>query len=165
MTPLRILHVSPYGAHAWAYGGVPRVVAAQTRELARQGHQVLLCTTDARDALGRLPRPDAFGALHAWPPSCTIDGVDVRVFPNVSDRLAYYHQSYLPIGLGRFLRAHAHEFDVAHLHACRNLPGTIAASHLRRAHVPYVLQPNGTAPRIERRVSRNACSMRPPAIA
>src|SRR5262249_50964686 len=42
-------------------------------------------------------------------------------------------------------------FDVAHVHACRNLPGAIAAHHLRRAQVPYVLAPNGTAPRIERR--------------
>jgi glycosyltransferase involved in cell wall biosynthesis len=40
---------------------------------------------------------------------------------------------------------------VAHLHACRNLPGAIAAHYLRRAGVPYVLQPNGTAPIIERR--------------
>jgi glycosyltransferase involved in cell wall biosynthesis len=37
------------------------------------------------------------------------------------------------------------------LHACRNLPGTIAAHYLQRAGVPYVLQPNGTAPIIERR--------------
>src|SRR5205823_4706219 len=42
-------------------------------------------------------------------------------------------------------------FDVAHLHACRNVPGAIAAHHLYRRGVPYVLAPNGTAPRIERR--------------
>jgi glycosyltransferase involved in cell wall biosynthesis len=45
----------------------------------------------------------------------------------------------------------ARAFDLAHLHACRNLPGVIAASQLRHAGVPYVLTPNGTAPRIERR--------------
>src|SRR5439155_24217501 len=38
-----------------------------------------------------------------------------------------------------------------HLHACRNVPGAIAAYHLGRAGVPYVLAPNGTAPLIERR--------------
>jgi glycosyltransferase involved in cell wall biosynthesis len=37
------------------------------------------------------------------------------------------------------------------LHACRNLPGAIAAHYLQRAGIPYVLQPNGTAPIIERR--------------
>jgi hypothetical protein len=51
------------------------------------------------------------------------------------------------------LRAHAHDFDVAHLHAYRNLPGVMAARQLRRAGVPYVLQPNGTAPLLERRLA------------
>src|SRR5262249_17578647 len=32
-----------------------------------------------------------------------------------------------------------------------NMPGSIATHHLRRAGVPYVLAPNGTAPIIERR--------------
>lgn len=148
--PLRILHVVPYGPDAWAYGGIPRVVAAQTRELARRGHRVTLCTTDARSRDGRLPRPDAGRPLAPWPPFCTIDGVDVRVFPNFSNRLAYYYQSYIPLGLRQFFRSHAKDFDVAHLHACRNLPGVFAATRLQHAHVPYVLQPNGTAPRLER---------------
>jgi glycosyltransferase involved in cell wall biosynthesis len=149
--PFRILHVTPYAPDAWAYGGIPRLVSAQTRELARQGHHVTLCTTDARDATTRLTPPHPQNRFRPWPPSCTPDGVDVRVFPNLSNRLAYYDQSYLPIGLGAYLREHARAFDVAHLHACRNLPGAIAASHLRRAGVPYVIQPNGTAPRLERR--------------
>jgi hypothetical protein len=55
------------------------------------------------------------------------------------------------VGLHTFLREHARDFDVGHLHACRNLPGVLAAASLRRANVPYVISPNGTAPRIERR--------------
>ena len=75
----------------------------------------------------------------------------MHVFPNVSNHLAYHLQLFLPLGLGHYLKRHASGFDVAHLHACRNVPGAIAAYHLRRAGVPYVLAPNGTAPRIERR--------------
>jgi glycosyltransferase involved in cell wall biosynthesis len=79
------------------------------------------------------------------------EGLTLRVFPNVSNRLAYHQQAFAPIGLRSFLKAHALSFDVAHLHACRNLPGVIAARSLIEAGVPYVLAPNGTAPNIERR--------------
>ena len=73
------------------------------------------------------------------------------MFPNISNRLAYDRQCFLPVGLSDYLRRHASAFDVAHLHACRNLPGAIAARHLRAAGVPYLLAPNGTAPNLERR--------------
>lgn len=137
---MRILHVTPYGGEAWAYGGIPRVVAAVTRGLARRGHQVTICTTDACDERSRLPAI----ARHE-------DGVDVRVFRNLSNRLAYHLQFFLPLGLDSYLRDHAHMFDVAHLHACRNMPGVMAARRLTAARVPYVLSPHGTLPIVERR--------------
>ncbi len=142
MQPLRILHVTPYFTDAWAYGGIPRLAHSLARGLARRGHQVTVCTTDARDASTRLESP-----------SCTrtADGVEVRIFANLSNRLAYHLQFFLPLGLHTYLQRHAPGFDVAHLHACRNVPGAIAAYHLRKTGVPYVLAPNGTAPRIERR--------------
>jgi glycosyltransferase involved in cell wall biosynthesis len=100
-----------------------------------------VCTTDVCDDSTRVPS----GARQ-------VDGVEWRVFPNLSNRLAYHAQLFLPLGLGKYLRRHAGAFDVAHLHACRNMPGALAAHHLRRTGVPYVLAPNGTAPRIERRL-------------
>ncbi len=141
MAPLRILHVTPYFADAWAYGGIPRVVSTLARGLARRGHQVTVCTTDARDQHTRT----GTGAAR------TADGVAVHVFPNISNALAYHLQFFLPLGFTQFLRRSARSFDVAHIHACRNLPGAIAALHLASAGVPYVVAPNGTAAIIERR--------------
>jgi glycosyltransferase involved in cell wall biosynthesis len=147
MRPLRVLHVTPYSAGAWAYGGIPRVAHALTSGLAAEGHAVTVCTTDAGDATARLN-----GAPRAWrPKQLMVDGCETQVFPNLSNRLAYHAQMFLPLGLGRFLADHRGEFDIAHLHACRNVPGAIAGRHLRAAGVPYVLAPNGTAPNIERR--------------
>ena len=60
------------------------------------------------------------------------DGVEWRVFPNLSNRLAYHLQLFLPLGLGQYLRRHAGSFDVAHLHACRNMPG----AHCRASSPP-----------------------------
>ena len=149
MRPLRVLHVTPYSAGAWAYGGIPRIAQALASGLAEQGHTVTVCTTDAGDARQRLH--GAGRTWRPWPVQSTEARLEIRVFPNVSNRLAYHAQFFLPLGLDRFLAAHRTEFDVAHLHACRNVPGIVAARHLRAAGVPYVLAPNGTAPLIERR--------------
>ncbi|PYR77296.1 MAG: hypothetical protein DMF86_09590 [Acidobacteria bacterium] len=142
MRPLSILHVVPYYEDAWAYGGIPRLAGAMTRGLARRGHHVTVCTTDAAEPRARLGESRG---------DTDYEGVTVRVFRNLSNSLAYRWQFFTPIGLGRFLRESADTFDVAHLHACHHLPGAIAAAALRRARVPYVVSPNGTAPRIERR--------------
>lgn len=151
MAVLRVLHVTPYAADAWAYGGIPRVAGALSEGLARRGLEVTVCTTDACDARSRLARTHSPVVSEAQQPKCTLKGLTVRTFPNLSNRLAYHFQAFLPVGFDRFMRQHAAGFDVAHLHACRNLPGVIAARHLRRHNVPYVLAPNGTAPNIERR--------------
>lgn len=140
MTSRRVLHVTPYYAEAWGYGGIPRVSATLARGLTCVGHDVCVATTDAADATSRADRYEN-GA----------DGVRVHVFPNLSNWLAYHAQFFVPLGLGEWLRRHAGAFDVAHLHGCHHLPGAIAARYLRRAGVPYVLSPHGTAPRIERR--------------
>jgi glycosyltransferase involved in cell wall biosynthesis len=150
---LRILHVTPYSGRAWAYGGIARLAATLASGLARRGHQVTVCTTDVCDDRSRLAGRARAGRWQAWDAYTDTGGVTLRVFPNVSNRLAYHWQAFAPIGLSMFLRQHAREFDVAHLHACRNLPGVIASRHLARARVPYVVAPNGTAPRLERRLA------------
>lgn len=138
---LRVLHAVPYYEQAWAYGGIPRLATTMTRALARRGHHVSVCTTDVRDSRTR-----------ARSQAQNTHGIDVRIFPNLSNAIAYHFQFFTPIGLRRYLRRAAASFDVAHLHACYNLPGVIAASELTRAGVPYVVSPNGTAPPLERRI-------------
>ena len=146
---LRILHVAPYSPRAWAYGGIPRLVHTLTREMSRQGHQVTLCTTDVCDASSRVSRRSD-DPVNAGKDEARASDVEWLAFRNVSNRLAYRYQLFTPIGLAGYLRQHAARFDVAHLHACRNLPGAIASHYLRKAGVPYVVAPNGTAAAIER---------------
>jgi glycosyltransferase involved in cell wall biosynthesis len=138
---LRILHVVPYFEHAWAYGGIPRLATTMTRALARRGHHVSVYTTDVQDERSR-----------TQPGRRCSEGVEVRTFRNVSNRLAYHLQVFTPLGLRRELRTSAGAFDVAHLHACHNFPVAMAAAALSKAGVPYVVAPNGTARSIERRI-------------
>lgn len=148
MSSFRILHVVPYYEQAWAYGGIPRLATTLTRTLARRGHRVTVCTTDARDAVSRVSRPASSTRGEPTLPHA----VDIRMFRNLSNHAAYHWQLFMPMGLAAHLDATAANFDVAHLHACHNVLGTIAATALSRAGVPYVLAPNGTARPIERRI-------------
>src|SRR4051812_44846630 len=145
MPPLRILHVVPYFEHAWAYGGIPRVATTLTHGLARRGHEVTVCTTDACDAVSRVRVPHT--------PSEGPGRLDVRMFRNLSNTIAFRWQLFTPIGFVRALRAALPRIDIGHLHACRNLPVAAAARLLAAAHIPYVVSPHGTAPIIERRAA------------
>ncbi len=136
---MNVLFVTPCYEGAWAYGGIARVTGLLARGLVDRGHSVTVCTTDAGTEGARLGAPGDTG------------GVDLRVFANVSNTAAYHLQAYTPVGLGRFLRRVTRGFDIAHLHGCRHWPGVVAAQVLSRAGVRYVIEPHGTAPRIERR--------------
>ena len=91
------------------------------------------CARPTPVTTGRLPEREdrAAGVMLATGPHG--DDVELRVFPNLSNRLAYHLQLFLPIGLNKYLSDHAGTFDVAHLHACRNIPGAMAAYHLHRS--------------------------------
>src|SRR5690349_14230320 len=83
---LRVLHVTPYGGTAWAYGGIPRLSDSMATGLGARGHQVTVCTTDAYSADRRLAPPLHRRSLGAWSPCRTTANVEIRVFPNVSNR-------------------------------------------------------------------------------
>jgi glycosyltransferase involved in cell wall biosynthesis len=79
-------------------------------------------------------------------------GLDVLVFPNRSNRLAYELQFFTPAGLRRYLRGAEGRFDVVHIHGHRHLLEVETARMCRRTRLPFVSAPNGTAPRMERRL-------------
>ncbi len=138
---MRILHVTPSFYPAWAYGGIARCAYELCRALARRGESVEVWSTDAGDATQRLAER-----------TLTVDGITLRRFPNLSNRLAYHRQVYLPCGLRAYARQHIAAFDVVHVHSHRHLLQPPVASAARRAGVPYVFTGNGTVPVIERYV-------------
>ncbi len=136
---MHVLHVTPYFPPTWAYGGIPRIAWGLTRELVRQGVQVTVWTTDAFDAHKR----------SAEPRSRELEGVRVLTSPNLSNELAYGHQLFLP--RPPWLQG-LEGVDVVHLHGHRHLLNNVAVRAARAWGVPYVMTPNGTLPRHERKV-------------
>jgi glycosyltransferase involved in cell wall biosynthesis len=133
---MRVLHVTPCYPPTWAYGGIPRVVHGLARAQARAGLDVRVWTTDVFDASRR----------SGMPARSTQDGIDVHVSRVASNRLAWAHQLYLPVG-----EPPLDGVDVVHLHAHRNLLNHRAFRAARAAGLPVVHTPNGTVPRIERK--------------
>ncbi len=136
---MKILHVTPYFTPAWAYGGPPRSVHGLCRELVRRGHAVTVLTTDAFDERHR-----------AGPAAENLDGIDVVRLPNLSNRLAWRRQLFLPKGMTSFLRGRLPEFDLVHLHMYRTVQDIAVHRFASRSGVPYVFSARGSLPRIVR---------------
>ncbi len=137
--------MTPYFPPSWAYGGIPRIAYGLSRELVRQGVAVTVWTTDALDGTDR--------AL--VPPERDLDGIRVRVSRNLSNRLAYRQQLFLPAGARRAL-AGLGGVDIVHLHGHRHLLNNAAVAWARRRGLPYVMTPNGTLPRHEQKIGLKA---------
>jgi len=144
MRKLNLTHVVPYFVPAWAYGGIPRLAYELCRQLARNGHRVNVITTDALEARSRHPE----GGL-----TVSMEGgrMKVRYMRNISNRGAYRHQLFLPLGIKRALEELAADAEVIHIHGHRHGLETAAASFARKRNIPYIITANGTAPRIERK--------------
>jgi glycosyltransferase involved in cell wall biosynthesis len=139
---VQVLHVTPTFPPTWAYGGIPRIVHGLARSLVRQGVGCTVWTTDACDA----QRAEV-------PAKRTLDGIQVLTTPNVSNRLAYAHQLFLPRSAPL---DQAGDIDLVHLHGHRHLLNNAAVSWAKSRGIPYVMTPNGTLPRLERKVAIKA---------
>ncbi len=141
---VKILHVTPYFAPAWAYGGPPRSIHGLCREFVRRGHSVTVATTDALDASQRATRLEE-----------EMDGIHVLRFRNLSNRLAW-KQLYLPLGMGTFLKKRLRDFDVVHLHMYRTTQDVITHRYGKKYGIPYVFSARGTLLRIVRQRATKA---------
>lgn len=128
---LGVLYYEP----AWAYGGPPKLVSDLARHLARRGHDVTVCTTDALGADQRLPVGEE-----------RLGGVQVVRFRNASNALAWRLKIFLPVGMRGWLADQVRRFDVVHLFDTRTLLNGWAAEAAVAAGVPFVLSVWGSLP-------------------
>ena len=143
---MHVVHVAPYFPPTWAFGGIPRVVDGLARAQAALGAEVSVLTTDAFDGAGRAGVPEARSHF----------GVGVFTAPNLSNRLAYRHQLFLPrpdvlARLRSAIEARGRP-TVVHLHGHRHLLNNVALGWARRWGAPIVMTANGTLHAHERKV-------------
>ncbi|MCP4871581.1 MAG: glycosyltransferase [Proteobacteria bacterium] len=137
---LHIVKVVPYFYPAWAYGGIPRLAYGLARALQERDHTITVVTTDAGDRTSRLDAGEH-----------DLGGITVHRLRNLSNRLAYDHQLFLPAGARGLLDRVIASADVVHLHGFWHLLNNAAVTAAERHGVPVVMTPNGTLLPLERK--------------
>ncbi|MCZ7541903.1 MAG: glycosyltransferase [Anaerolineae bacterium] len=134
---MNLLHVIPYYAPAWAYGGSVRAATELTRALVRAGHRVTVLTTDTLSPHERAP------ALRE-----TLDGVEVVRVRNLSNALRGRLNLSTPRGMAATARALIVErqIDLVHCHELRTVETLRVAAAAKSLGVPVVVSPHGTLP-------------------
>ena len=125
---MRVLHVTPYFAPAFAFGGPPRNILGLCRSLPGAGVDVQVFTTRASGGGQRLDVPEGD----------RYDGVVVRYFP-----CGFPRGRFGARGLAAALSRDAGLFDLVHVHGLWHAPGWLAARAARRAGRRYVISPRG----------------------
>ncbi len=131
---MRILHLTPYYAPAYAFGGVTRAVEGLARALAARGHIVTVLTTDALSQSERFA-----GALDE-----VQDGVRVVRVRNRSAWLRGRLNLSTPLGMGQIAADLLADADILHVHEFRTAENLLVTPTAARLGVPVALSPHGT---------------------
>jgi glycosyltransferase involved in cell wall biosynthesis len=130
---VRVLHVTPFFAPAWVYGGLPESAYQFARYLAHAGATVRVLTTDANGFGKRLDAASMAAYAHR-------DGVEVRYCARVARQSA-------SLELLGAIAEQVRWADVVHLHAAYSfptIPTLLAARLLKR---PVIWTPHGALQR------------------
>lgn len=131
---MNILHVTPYYAPAYAFGGVVRSVEGMAQALARRGHTVTILTTDAQSQTER------YNGYNDQ----LIEGVRVIRAKNASIYLRGKLNLSTPINMWPLARKLIDSADVIHCHEFRTVENLLVTPIAARRGKPLVLSPHGT---------------------
>jgi len=124
---MRLLHLTPYYAPAYEYGGVVRAVEGMAQALVGRGHSVTVLTTNT-------------GAESA-PSDETLNGVRVVRAPNIIRRRANLST---PQGMKRLALDLLPNIDLVHCHEFRTVENLIVMPLAAQKGIPLVMSPHGT---------------------
>lgn len=129
---MHILHLTPYYAPAYAFGGVVRAVEGLANALAQRGHTLTILTTTAHSPAESLP------------PATTRQGDLTIIRARNWLPLARRVNLSTPFGMQPIAQRLVQQVDVVHLHEFRTVENLLVAPLAAAHHIPIVLSPHGT---------------------
>ncbi|BDI20063.1 glycosyl transferase [Nostoc cf. commune SO-36] len=128
---MKILQIVP--SISLIYGGPSQMVLGLAPALVKEGVEVTIITTDSNGDNGQTPLD--------VPLNCPIkqDGYEIIYF-----RCAPFRRYKFSLDLLNWLKRHADEFDIAHIHALFSPISSAAAVVCRQQKLPYIFRPLGT---------------------
>lgn len=129
----RILHVTPFFAPAWSYGGLVESAFQFSRGLAREGVAIRVLTTDANGTHRKLDSAEREKYSRA-------PGFEVRYCARIA-------RQSVSLEMLRALAEHVRWADVVHLHAAFSFPTIPALIAARILDRPVVWTPHGALQR------------------
>ncbi len=128
---MKILQIIP--SISLVYGGPSQMVRGLSAALAKQGVDVTVLTTNANGDSGQAPLDVPLDQPVAE------NGYQVRYFP-----CSPFRRYKFSLDLLNWLKTHASEYDLAHIHALFSPVSSAAATVARSQKLPYILRPLGT---------------------
>ncbi|HIK04175.1 MAG TPA: glycosyltransferase [Trichormus sp. M33_DOE_039] len=128
---MKILQIVP--SISLVYGGPSQMVLGLAPALAKEGVKVTVLTTDSNGDNGQKPLDVP---LNVPIPQ---DGYEIIYF-----RCAPFRRYKFSLDLLKWLKTHAREFDLAHIHALFSPVSSAAAFVCSQEKLPYILRPLGT---------------------
>ena len=128
---MKILQIVP--SISLIYGGPSQMVLGLAPALVKEGVEVTILTTDSNGDNGQTP----LNVPLNWP--IKQDGYEIIYF-----RCAPFRRYKFSLNLLNWLKCHAHEFDIAHIHALFSPIISAAALVCRQQKLPYIFRPLGT---------------------
>ncbi|AFZ59228.1 glycosyltransferase [Anabaena cylindrica FACHB-243] len=128
---MKILHIVP--SISLIYGGPSQMVLGLAPALVKAGEEVTILTTDSNGDYGQKPLDVPLNR------PIKQDGYDIIYF-----RCAPFRRYKFSLDLLIWLKIHAKNFDIAHIHALFSPVSSASALICRQQNLPYILRPLGT---------------------
>ncbi|BAY35763.1 group 1 glycosyl transferase [Nostoc sp. NIES-2111] len=128
---MKILQIVP--SISLIYGGPSQMVLGLAPALAKADAQVTVITTDSNGDSGQKPLDVPLNV------PIKQEGYEIIYF-----RCSPFRRYKFSLDLLKWLNSHAHEYDIAHIHALFSPVSSAAATVCRYKKLPYILRPLGT---------------------